>query len=156
MEELADALLYCHAKKVIHRDIKPDNIFFSTSEFDSPLLLGDFGLSKLLTEGVTVTRVGTPGYQSPQIIQGHLYTFKTDIWSIGIIAFFLLQGKCPFDAEKSNEGQLLEKMRNNDYKFKIEVSKMAEDFIAKCLQFDESKRPSANELLEHPWIKMYS
>ena len=156
MKSIIEAVSYLHSINIIHRDIKPDNIFFSTSEFDSPLLLGDFGLSKLLTEGVTVTRVGTPGYQSPQIIQGHLYTFKTDIWSIGIIAFFLLQGKCPFDAEKSNEGQLLEKMRNNDYKFKIEVSKMAEDFIAKCLQFDESKRPSANELLEHPWIKMYS
>ena len=43
-------------------------------------------------------------------------------------------------------------MRNNEYKFKIDVSDEAKDFIFKCLQFDESKRPSAIELLEHPWI----
>ena len=67
----------------------------------------------------------------------------------------LHQAQVPFKIRKVSETILLEKMRSGEYKFKIEVSDEARDFIDKCLQFDESKRPSAIELLEHPWIKMY-
>lgn len=156
MKSILEAVTYLHSINIIHRDIKPDNIYFETEEANSPILLGDFGLSKLLVEGVTVTRVGTPGYQSPQIIQGHLYTFKTDIWSIGILTYTLLQGIVPFNTKKiRSETILLEMMRSSEYKFKNPVSEEARDFVDKCLQFEESKRPSAIELLEHPWIKMY-
>ncbi|KAK8842557.1 hypothetical protein M9Y10_025414 [Tritrichomonas musculus] len=157
MKSILEAVAYLHSINIIHRDIKPDNIYFETTDDDSPILLGDFGLSKFLSEGVTVTRVGTPGYQSPQIIQGHLYTFKTDIWSVGVLTYTLLQGIVPFNVRKiRSEGILLEMMRSGEYAFKLEVSAEAKDFISKCLQFDESKRPSAIELLEHPWIKKYT
>lgn len=156
MKSILEAVAYLHSINIIHRDIKPDNIYFETDAIDSPVLLGDFGLSKLLVEGVTVTRVGTPGYQSPQIIQGHLYTFKTDIWSLGIVAYTILEGIVPFNTRKiKNEVILLEMMRSSEYKFKLTNTEEAKDFIVKCLQFEESKRPSAIELLEHPWIKMY-
>ena len=83
--ELFDAISYIHSQEVVHRDLKPDNIlmFKNVSKNNKfSLKIADFGLSKDLTMSKTSlnSEVGTYHYQSPQIIDGKYYSFKTDVW----------------------------------------------------------------------------
>lgn len=103
MAHVLTALNYSHSKGVIHRDIKPGNLFLvreEGAEKDSPpkVVVGDFGLSRPLehTDEMVKTRVGTPGYLSPEIIQGTPYNFKTDMFSVGAMMYELLAMERPF------------------------------------------------------------
>lgn len=107
MTHVLSALNYSHAKGVIHRDIKPSNVFLTSEE--NPIrgtngelipkaVIGDFGLSRPLTycTEVVQTRVGTPGYISPEIILSKPYNFKTDIFSAGVLFYELMMLEKPF------------------------------------------------------------
>jgi len=91
------AIKHCHDRKIIHRDLKSQNIFLNK---DSTILLGDFGIAKVLshTRQKCKTMVGTPYYLSPEIINYQMYSFKTDIWSLGIVLYEICALKPPFDA----------------------------------------------------------
>lgn len=83
--ELFDALAYIHDKKICHRDLKPSNLFLFTNQSMKlngiSLKIGDFGLGKeKLVDDFKSLGVGTPHYQSPEIISNESYTFKTDVW----------------------------------------------------------------------------
>ncbi len=96
---LADALTYAHERGMIHRDIKPSNVLFN--EQGSPVL-ADFGLAKLIrTTGLTATgtTIGTPSYISPEQGMGREVDQRSDIYSLGVIAYEMLVGAVPFDAD---------------------------------------------------------
>lgn len=82
------ALDHIHSHKIVHRDLKPENIFITQK---NTIKLGDFGISTILTDTNQLlnTFVGTPHYISPEIIRGQPYSFKTDIWSLGVILYEL-------------------------------------------------------------------
>jgi calcium/calmodulin-dependent protein kinase I len=145
------ALAHVHSRNILHRDVKPENVMFRTLEPDSDVLLGDFGLGKVVEEGLADSRVGTKGYQAPQVLHGHLYDCKCDIWSTGIVAFELLHVALPF---KTNQGEagLLHAMESSAYEIDPIVSPDAADFIRKCLRPDPQDRPVAAALLDHPWF----
>ncbi|EGR27132.1 protein kinase domain protein [Ichthyophthirius multifiliis] len=90
------SLKHIHDRKIIHRDLKTQNIFLMKDNF---LKIGDFGIAKVLnhTRDHCKTMVGTPYYLSPEIIESKSYSFKTDIWSLGIILYELCAQKPPFD-----------------------------------------------------------
>lgn len=94
--ELCNALKYIHSKRVIHRDIKSQNIFLTKS---GHVKLGDFGISKLLNNGddFTNTSIGTPYFLSPEICMGKSYNQKSDIWMLGCVLFELCCLKKPFN-----------------------------------------------------------
>lgn len=86
-----------HDRKVLHRDIKCQNIFLTR---DNIVKMGDFGIARVLnnTKENAKTMVGTPYYLSPEIVENRPYSFKSDIWSLGVVLYELCTLKPPFDA----------------------------------------------------------
>lgn len=89
MKILVDAVRYCHELGIVHRDIKPENLLLTTRGPDGILKLADFGISKILSEEMLSTNCGTPIYMAPEIWGGKSYNEKVDMWSIGIVMYFL-------------------------------------------------------------------
>src|SRR5438093_6957744 len=100
LEPLASALDHAHSHGIIHRDVKPSNVLLGE---DGWILLGDFGVSKVLEATTVQTRpggvVGTPAYMSPEQADGQSVGPASDLYSLGVIAYQLLTGQVPFQAE---------------------------------------------------------
>jgi len=119
-----------------------------------------------MTESTELTNsiIGTPFYMDPKILHGYLleknekkylYNNKVDIWSIGIMTYYLLLGVFPFKAE--NYENLVENIENKEYlfplnKYDIYLSKEAINFIENTLNLDDNQRLSSEELLKHKWL----
>ena len=91
-----------HGKRIMHRDLKPANIFIDN---DGDLKIGDLGLGRQLSSQTyaAFSRVGTPLYMSPEVLQGKGYDWKSDVWSIGCIAYELCALRSPFrQSDKEN------------------------------------------------------
>jgi NIMA (never in mitosis gene a)-related kinase len=92
------AVKHIHGKKVLHRDIKLQNVFLTA---DNQIKLGDFGISKFLecTGDFAKTALGTPYYLSPEICSGFKYNYKTDIWMLGCLLYELCTLHKPFEGD---------------------------------------------------------
>ena len=88
---------HIHDRKVIHRDLKGQNIFLTQRGF---VKIGDLGIAKVLNATLQKARtcVGTPYYLSPEIVQSQPYTFSTDVWSMGVMLYEMAALRPPFDA----------------------------------------------------------
>lgn len=104
LEQMAEALDFAHERGVIHRDIKPANILMTT---EGRLLLTDFGLVKIITDGpnpqVRLTGagapVGTPDYMAPEQVVGNMVDGRSDLYSLGVILYQMITGTTPFQGE---------------------------------------------------------
>lgn len=90
------AIKHIHDRKILHRDLKSQNVFMTRSGIAK---LGDFGIAKVLssTADNAKTIVGTPYYLSPEIIENKPYNFKSDIWSLGVLLYEMCALKPPFN-----------------------------------------------------------
>ena len=145
------ALQHIHKKKIIHRDLKSDNVFLMKSGI---VKLGDFGIAKGLqsTWEKAKTFVGTPYYLSPEIIANEPYDSKSDIWALGVLLYELMTFKMPFNAMSFP----LLRIKINSGKYKPPPSNYSSDIknlLKKCLTLDPEKRPSIDEILKLPLIK---
>ncbi|KAJ5067516.1 camk family protein kinase [Anaeramoeba ignava] len=139
------ALFECHRKRILHRDIKPDNIFLDNQK---NIKLGDFGLARALNSDSQFahTHVGTPFYMSPEQFAGNIHDDKTDIWSLGCLIYELACLSPPFEAFSLTElGKKISlgKFQNLPSFYSSELF----DLISEMLQVDKNKRPSASEIL---------
>jgi len=155
LTQLASALKFCHEKGIVHRDLKPENLLYSDASDDALLKLADFGLAKIVDDDTIMkTRCGTPGYVAPEVLMGHAYDKKVDTWSFGIIAYIILCGFPPFYHQ--NNAVLFEKIKSGKFPFPSpywdNVSQEAKSFISSLLVVDSTKRPSMEEILQHPWM----
>ena len=110
-----------HNLNIAHRDLKPENVLFTTSKNDIKLI--DFGMSKLMPKEACRfmnTKLGTPYYVAPEVLDGH-YDKQCDLWAIGVITYVLLAGEPPFNGE--NAAAVFKKIKTTDYEFTNEVWK---------------------------------
>lgn len=148
--QLASALQHVHALRVIHRDLKTANVFLADSSdaVEVDVKLGDFGISRTLSSQTEFaeTAVGTPYYLSPELITGSGYDGRTDIWSLGCIAFELSALSRPFSGD--NIGQLAMAIaRKPPPPLPPQTPLDMHELILKLLGKDHLTRPTASELL---------
>ena len=138
---------HVHDRKVLHRDLKTQNVFLTA---DGRCRLGDFGVSKVLsgTHHLASTAVGTPYYLSPEICENREYDHKSDVWSLGCVLYELCSGAHPFDAASLK--LLVAKITKGTYAQIPGCGPEINAAIKAMLQRDASKRPSVNELLARP------
>ena len=165
MRQIVDALIYIHENKVIHRDLKLDNIMlnFDSNQdkenlniFKSKIKIIDFGVSS--RSNVATTAVGTPLFMAPVVLKNYTgqieaikYNEKIDIYSLGIICYELLLGKNAFSG--TNEFELLKKIEEGNYTLPITISKEMASFINSMIQYDIKNMLSSKELSNHPFLK---
>jgi calcium-dependent protein kinase len=156
---MLEALRYLNEKNILHRDIKPENFVYS-SENNENLKLLDFGIAmEVQPEKLYRFRVGTSYYLAPEVVlnadprSGELCK-KADVWSIGVCIFIMLNGKVPFLGETRK--QIFDSILTKEVQFKnTDLSESAIDFVNKLLERDLDKRLTAEEALEHQWIKNF-
>ncbi|XP_068021650.1 serine/threonine-protein kinase Nek9 isoform X3 [Melanerpes formicivorus] len=150
--QIASAVSCIHRAGILHRDIKTLNIFLTKANL---IKLGDYGLAKKLNSEYSMaeTLVGTPYYMSPELCQGVKYNFKSDIWAVGCVIFELLTLKRTFDA--TNPLNLCVKIVQGNRAMEVDSTVYSRELIQmvnSCLDQDPEKRPTADELLEHPLL----
>jgi serine/threonine protein kinase len=144
-------LLYLHSINIIHRDIKCQNLLLSD---EGRVKISDFGISINKNVLNCNNRVGTPYWMSPEVINRQRYNEKTDIWSLGIICYELVEGEPPYSEFKPNV--VMKKIIENPIKGLKNPEKYSNefnDFVSLCLNVDFNKRPNIPQLLEHKFIK---
>jgi len=149
-------LVYLHQHRILHRDIKAGNVLLTSS---GQVKLADFGVAAKLTHTLQKrnTMVGSPYWMAPEVISQKKkegYDFKTDIWSLGITAIELAEGKPPlFDVASLRVIFLIPARDPPTLKEPTMWSASFAEFLATCLQKLPENRPSAHELLENSFIK---
>ena len=145
------AIKHIHDRKILHRDIKSQNIFLMKN---GQIKLGDFGIAKCLNQTIdkAKTYVGTPYYLSPEIINSQPYDFKSDIWSLGVLLYEMCALKMPFDA--SNLPQLYIKIINCNYQpLSNNYSDELKKLVKAMLNETSLKRPNIEQVLNYSIIK---
>lgn len=154
MLKMCTALNYLHAAGIAHRDLKLENFIFTNRNADAEVKLIDFGYSQTYLSKDHMTQVvGTAYYIAPEVLNGD-YTKSCDIWSMGVIFYMLLSGRCPFGGNDDDEIQ--DAVRNGSLKFHPQtwgdVSDGAIDLCKKMIERDVSSRLTCAEVLQHPWM----
>eukprot|EP01028_Stygiella_incarcerata_P005415 TRINITY_DN228_c0_g1_i1.p1 TRINITY_DN228_c0_g1~~TRINITY_DN228_c0_g1_i1.p1 ORF type:complete len:1074 (-),score=395.24 TRINITY_DN228_c0_g1_i1:159-3380(-) len=145
------ALKHCHDRKILHRDIKTQNIFIAANNM---IKLGDFGIARVLksTMECAKTLVGTPYYLSPEICQEKPYNNKSDVWSMGCVLYELATLKHAFDAHNM-KGLVLKILRGMYPPIPSTYSRDLRMLVQQMFERDPRKRPSINAILRRPFIQ---
>lgn len=147
------ALQYCHSRKVLHRDLKLENIFISE---DNTVKLGDFGISRILrnTYEMVSTVVGTPCNLSPELVDNQPYDAKSDIWALGCALYELCTFNKPFSAKSMLE-LVLKISDPHPITLPTTYNSEIQQLVDQMLQIEPKLRPSATEILAVPLIRKY-
>ncbi|HLW66222.1 MAG TPA: serine/threonine-protein kinase, partial [Gemmataceae bacterium] len=164
LEQLCDVLEAAHKRGIIHRDLKPPNLM--VMQPDSPherIKVMDFGLAKIcqhekgkeekITDPALEYAVGTPGYISPEQVRGEAVDHRSDLYSVGVIAYELLSGRLPFQRSTPMDMMLAHATEIPptfaELGLKDWVPPAVEEVVLSCLDKQPEQRPlSAHDLLE--------
>jgi serine/threonine protein kinase/methyl-accepting chemotaxis protein len=154
LDQLSDALDAAHDKGIVHRDIKPENVFLVQERSRYFVKLLDFGVAKLgmgtkhASEGVAV--LGTPAYISPEQASAQEVDRKTDIYSLGVIAFELFTGRRPFEAERALEmmAKHIHHKPPHPRDVKPSIPPILDELVFAMLAKDPKERPELSRVRE--------
>mmetsp|Transcript_27864 Transcript_27864/g.64728 ORF Transcript_27864/g.64728 Transcript_27864/m.64728 type:complete len:333 (-) Transcript_27864:121-1119(-) len=149
--QIVRGLEHLQKRRLLHRDVKPENVLHNNL---GQVKLTDFGISKDLTStaGVAASFVGTANYMSPERALGKDYSFRSDVWSAGMVVFELASGQYPYKAR--NFLDLYDCLcsqpepRLDEKKFPPKLC----DFVAQALIRDDTQRPDAQTLVKHELV----
>jgi calcium/calmodulin-dependent protein kinase I len=160
VRNLLEAVAYIHSKGIMHRDLKPENILLASKHSDTDIKISDFGLARLSKDYPrrlprSHSICGSDFYLAPEVIKQEEYGREIDIWSVGVVAYVLLSGSLPFFHNVLHK--LYRQIMERDLSFADErwknVSKGAQDFILRLLQVRAGDRLTAEQALNHPWLR---
>ncbi|XP_029947065.1 MAP kinase-activated protein kinase 2-like isoform X2 [Salarias fasciatus] len=159
MHDIGSAIDFLHRMDIAHRDVKPENLLYTTKETNATLKLTDFGFAKETNLHKSLeTPCYTPYYVAPEVLGPEKYDKSCDMWSLGVIMYILLCGFPPF---YSNTGQAIspgmkQRIRLGQYEFPnpewADVSEEAKQLIIQLLKTDPSERMTIGQFMNHPWI----
>ncbi|CAH1964952.1 unnamed protein product [Acanthoscelides obtectus] len=151
------AVEYLHKQGITHRDLKPENVLLATEETETLVKVSDFGLSKITEEeDIMNTVCGTYYYMAPEVIgvRNPQYNKQVDVWSLGVILYYLLSGSLPF--KSSDKKELNRLIVSGQYQMFDTcwqgVSRAARDLVQRMLTVKPQSRITIAEILKHPWI----
>jgi NIMA (never in mitosis gene a)-related kinase len=151
LTEAALALKYIHDKHVLHRDLKSQNLFLTSSD---RIRMGDFGISKVLenTAAFAKTAIGTPYYLSPEICQEKPYSFGSDIWALGCVLYEMTALRVPFDAQ--NIQSLVQKITRGPLpQVPSPYSQELRQLCGDLLHRDQTQRPTATDIIQRQYVQ---
>jgi len=155
-KSILESILYCHSKRVAHRDIKLDNILIHP---DGKARLIDFGLATIDEDRTTTSFVGSPEYCAPEIIQRVPYSgYKADVYSLGMVLYCIIFGRFPYIPDQRmqliNSGMDLPRFIWPDALpgFANMVSAPLKELLGRMLEVDPDVRISMQEVSNHRWV----
>uniref|UniRef100_A0A0P5QAR8 MAP/microtubule affinity-regulating kinase 3 n=1 Tax=Daphnia magna TaxID=35525 RepID=A0A0P5QAR8_9CRUS len=149
--QIVSAVQYCHQKRIIHRDLKAENLLLDS---EMNIKIADFGFSNEFTPGSKLdTFCGSPPYAAPELFQGKKYDGpEVDVWSLGVILYTLVSGSLPFDGSTLRE--LRERVLRGKYRIPFYMSTDCENLLKKFLVLNPTKRASLEAIMKDKWMNM--
>lgn len=160
MRQVLEAVAYLHSLKIVHRNLKLENLVYYNRLKHSKIVISDFQLAKL-ENGLIRDPCGTPEYLAPEMVGRQRYGRPVDLWAIGVIMYILLSGNPPFyddgdEDEDSRDKNLFIKILSGDYEFDSpywdDISDSAKSLVASLMEVDQDQRLTAQEAISHEWI----
>ncbi|XP_062523464.1 calcium/calmodulin-dependent protein kinase type II delta 1 chain-like [Corticium candelabrum] len=157
IQQILESVQHCHQHDVVHRDLKPENLLLASKMKGAAVKLADFGLAVESSGDSNAWHgfAGTPGYLSPEVLRREPYGKPVDMWACGVILYILLVGYPPFWDDDQNK--LYSQIKSGLFDFPSpewdSVTSEVKALINRMLTVNPSKRMTATEALNHPWIK---
>ncbi|PIK62706.1 putative MAP/microtubule affinity-regulating kinase 3 isoform X6, partial [Apostichopus japonicus] len=149
--QIVSAVQYCHQKRVVHRDLKAENLLLDK---DLNIKIADFGFSNQFTPGSKLdTFCGSPPYAAPELFQGKKYDGpEVDVWSLGVILYTLVSGSLPFDGQNLKE--LRERVLRGKYRIPFYMSTDCENLLKRFLMLNPAKRSTLEGIMKDKWMNV--
>lgn len=149
--QIVSAVHYCHQKRVIHRDLKAENLLL---DGNMNIKIADFGFSNEFSPGSKLdTFCGSPPYAAPELFQGKKYDGpEVDVWSLGVILYTLVSGSLPFDG--NNLKELRERVLRGKYRIPFYMSTDCENLLKKFLILNPSRRATLDVVMGDKWMNI--
>lgn len=155
--KLIEAVVYCHKKRIVHRDVKMENILLSDHLDDTKIKLADFGCARPFIAGKKdlKTLCGSPQYAAPELyMHEDGYDERCDIWSIGVVVFILLGGYAPFEGSNLElPGIICEGYFDFPAVYWEHISENAKSLIRSLLVVDPDNRATLLDALDSEWLR---
>ncbi|KAF4023925.1 hypothetical protein G4228_015935 [Cervus hanglu yarkandensis] len=180
VRQVLEAVAYLHSLKIVHRNLKLENLVYYNRLKNSKIVISDFHLAKL-ENGLIKEPCGTPEYLgkqgvgqggvghslqglavAPEVVGRQRYGRPVDCWAIGVIMYILLSGNPPFyeeveeDDYENHDKNLFRKILAGDYEFDSpywdDISQAAKDLVTRLMEVEQDQRITAEEAISHEWI----